>query len=88
MEDIIKFYQFNSLPHRIYYQQQYRYVELFKDLLKKIDEWNYWKTLIIISYTKIILTDYGYDYAQRIATDFLQELISNIEKVFNKGLEN
>ena len=41
-----------------------------------------------ISYTKIILSDLSYQYAQKYATDFLQELISNIEKVFNKGMEN
>ena len=88
VNDVIHFYQFNSLPGTIYYQYQYRYIELFEDLLKKIDEWNYWKRIIIISYTKIILSDLLYQYAKKYATDFLQELISNIEKVFNKGMEN
>ena len=86
INDVIHFYQYNSFPQKILYQ--YRYVELFKDLIKKIDEWKYWKRLIIINYTKIILTDYSYEYAQKVATNYLQELINNIEKVFNKGLDN
>ena len=86
LNDIINFNQFNCLLYRLY--GKYRYIDLFQDLVKKINEWNYWKRLIIITYTKIILTDYSYEYAQRNASNFLQELINNIEKVFHKGLEN
>ena len=56
--------------------------------MKKINEWNHWKRLIIITYTRIILTDFSYEYAQKNASNFLQELINNIEQVFNKGLNN
>ena len=85
IDDVIYFYQNNSIPKKLCYQ--YRYVELFKDLLKKIDKWNHWKRVIIINYTRIILTDFSYQYAQEVAIDFLQELIKNIEKLFNKGLD-
>ena len=86
INDIINFIQFNSLPYRLY--NKCRYLELFQDLVKKTNEWNYWKRSIIISYTKIILTDFSYEYAQRNESNFLQELINNIEEVFHKGLNN
>ena len=82
----INFVQFNCFPNRLY--GKYKYLELFQDLVKRTNEWNYWKRLIVISYTKIILTDISYEYAQRHASDFLQELISNIEKVFHKGISS
>ena len=86
INDIINFKQFNCLPYRFYGRS--RYLELFQDLVKRTDEWNYWKRVIIITYTKIILTDFSYEYAQKEASNFLQELINNIEEVFNKGLNN
>ena len=86
INDIIYLKQFNCLPYRLY--SKFRYLELFQDLVKRTDEWNYWKRLIIISYTKIILTDFSYEYAQKNASNFLQELINNIEEVFQKGLKN
>ena len=86
INDIIKFNQFKSLPYRLY--GSYRYLEFFQDLVKRINEWNYWQRLIIITYTKILLTNFSYEYAQTQAPDFLQELISNVEKIFHKGLEN
>ena len=85
IDDVIYFHRYHSFPKKLHFQ--YRYIELFKDLLKKIDEWNYWKRLVIINYTKIILTDYSYHYAQKVASNFLQDLVNNIEKVFNKGLD-
>ena len=86
IDTVIRFYRYNYFPQRLRYQ--YKYVELFKELIKKIDEWNYWKRLIIINYTKMILTDCSYQYAQEVAQEFLQTLIKNIEKVFDKGIEN
>ena len=86
IDAIRNFYNYNYFPQRL--KNQCRYIELFKDLIKKIGEWNYWKRLIIINYTKIILTDFSYQYAQQVAQEFLRELIINIEKVFDKGIEN
>ena len=86
INDIIQFVQFNCLPSRLY--NKCRFLGLFQDLTKKTNEWNYWKRLIIITYAKIILTDYSYEYAQRNASDFLQKLIKNIEQIFDKGLNN
>ena len=85
VNDVIKFLVNNYIPEKLCYQ--YRYIELFKDLIKKIDEWNHWKKIIIINYAKIILTSYNYQYADEVANNILQELIKNIEKLFNKGLD-
>ena len=86
IDAIRNFYNYNYFPQRL--KNQCRYIELFKDLIKRIAKWNYWKRLIIINYTKIILTDFSYQYAQQVAQEFLRELIINIEKVFDKGIEN
>ena len=86
INDVTHFYRFNSFPQKI--QKQYRYIELFKDLIKKMDEWAYWKRVAVISFTKIVLTDFSYEYAQKVAPTDLQNLVNNIEKVFNKGLNN
>ena len=86
INDVIHYYQYNLFPQKILFQ--YRYIELFKDLIKRIDEWKYWKRLIIINYAKIILTNYNYEYAQNVASKYLHELVENIEKLFNKGLDN
>ena len=86
MNDIINFKQFNYTPNRFYNSIQY--LELFKDLIKRTDEWNYWKRIVIITFPKIILTDSGYENAQINAQGFLQELIKNIDQIFDKGLNN
>ena len=86
LNDIIKLVQFNSQPQRLY--GNFKYLEVFNNLVKRTNEWNYWKRLIIVSFTKILLTDYSYDYAQRNASDFLQELITNVKQLFHKGIEN
>ena len=86
LNDIIKLVQFNSQPQRLY--GNFKYLEVFNNLVKRTNEWNYWKRLIIVSFTKTLLTDYSYDYAQRNASDFLQELITNVKQLFHKGIEN
>ena len=86
LNDIISFNQFNCLPHKL--RNKYKYIELFHDLVKKTTEWNYWKRLIIISFAKITLSSFSYEYAMKNSPNFLQELINNIEKVFHKGLSN
>ena len=84
LNDIIKVVQFKCAPPRL----NYNYREIFNDLVKRTNEWNYWKRLIIVAFTKILLTEFSYDYAQRNASDFLQELINNVEQLFHKGMEN
>ena len=86
INDVINYKQFNCIPYRFYGHN--RYLELFSDIVKKTDEWNYWKRLIIITYTKIILTDFSYEHAQKEKPEFLHELISNLEKIFNKGIND
>ena len=69
MNDIINFNRFNCLPYKLC--GKYKYLELFQDLSKRINEWNYWKRIIVITFTKILLTTFSYEYAQRNALNFL-----------------
>ena len=86
INDVAHFYHFNSFPQKI--QKHYRYVELFKDLVKKIDEWAYWKRHAVISFSKIVLSEFSYEYALKVAPNDLQNLVNSVEKFFDKGLNN
>ena len=61
-------------------------LELFKELVRKTDEWNYWKRLIIINFTKILITEQKYKQAEIHEINYLQTLIGYVEQIFNKGM--
>lgn len=86
MNDIIKFNQLNCSPYRLY--GKWKYLELFHDLRKKMNEWNYWKREIVVTFTKILITDIDYQNAQENTSSYLQELIANVQKIFDKGIED
>ena len=44
INDIITFNQLNFLPRRLH--NKYKFIELFKDLVKKTNEWEYWKRVV------------------------------------------
>ena len=75
--------RFNCLPYRIYDKD--KFIEIFQELVQKINKWNYWKKMIINTYAKIILKDY--EYVQKNSPYYLKELITNIKQIFHNGLE-
>lgn len=53
-----------------------------------MNEWNYWKREIVVTFTKILITDIDYQNAQENTSSYLQELIANVQKIFDKGIED
>ena len=86
IKDVINFNQFKFLPRRLY--NKHKLIESFHDLIKKTNEWEYWKKIIVVTYTKIVVTELSFEQAKISAPRYLQELIENVDKIFNKALEN
>lgn len=63
-------------------------LEVFLDLNKKLNEWLYWKRRLIVTFVEIILTTKSYHLAKRHSQDYLMQLISYIEQLFDKGLNS
>ena len=85
IDDVSKFNQLNISPSRLY--GKWTYLELFHDLRKKMNEWNYWKRTIAVAFAKIVISDFNYIRAQENISKYLQDFVDNIEKVFNSALE-
>lgn len=88
LEDVIKYVQFNAVPAIFFDRLKLKYFELFVDLVKKTNEWNYWIRIIVVTYAKITLTKETYENAERNESDFLRNLISNIQEIFFRGVNN
>ena len=84
INDIIKYKQSNFIPSKFF--NQYKYLELFIDLIKKMDEWEFWKRQVIINFTKIVITPNGYKFAEKYQVDYLRSLLYYIEQLFNKEI--
>ena len=84
MDDIIKYKENLFIPKK--FMTNLKFMELFTDLIKKIDEWNFWKRQVIISYAKILITLESYNFAQKHQVDYLRNLLSYIEQLFDKGI--
>ena len=50
-------------------------IEVFLDLNKKLDDWIFWRKIIIHSFTKILLTPECYISAQKHSPDYFKQLI-------------
>ena len=52
-----------------------------------MNEWNYWKKIIIIQFIKINIGKAAYKAAEENSIDGLTELIRNTEKLWDKGIQ-
>ena len=65
-----------------------KYLELFIDLSKKIEEWDFWRRQVIVNFVKIILGRDTYQSSQENDLANLQKLIENVEQLFFKGINS
>ena len=65
-----------------------KYLELFIDLSKKINEWDFWRRQVIINFVKIFLGKDVYNSACQSDMKYLQKFISNVEEYFFCGLND
>ena len=61
--------------------------ELFKEFVNRVNEWNYWKKIIITEFMKINIGHQVYQAAQKNSINGLLELMQNTEKLFDKGIQ-
>ena len=60
---------------------------LFIDFVNRVNEWNYWKKIIIVQFIKINIGEQQYKAATRNSPEKLTQLFDNIEKLWNKGIQ-
>ena len=61
--------------------------DLFKEFVNRVNEWNYWKKVIIVQFIKINIGEFSYKSAQENSIDKLTELMQNTEKLWDKGIQ-
>ena len=61
--------------------------DLFKEFVNRVNEWNYWKKVIIVQFLKINIGEEVYKLAQNNSINGLVELMQNTEKLFDKGIQ-
>ena len=84
IDDIIQYKQTNLVPKKI--SGCVKTIEVFYDLVKRTDEWNYWKRLIVINFTKITISLYTYKNAEKNEPEYLKKLIGYVEEIFNRAM--
>ena len=75
----------NSLKSKI--RRNNKIQTLFIEFVNRVNEWNYWKKIIIIQFIKINIGEKSWKKAEETETDRLNELIKNTEKIWNRGIQ-
>ena len=60
---------------------------LFLEFVNRVNEWNYWKKVILTQFIKINIGEQAYEAAQKNSINGLVELLKNTEKLWDKGLQ-
>ena len=61
--------------------------DLFKEFVNRVNEWKYWKKIIIKEFLKINIGEEAFKLAQQNSINALVELLQNTEKLFDKGIQ-
>lgn len=85
VDEIIKFKQTSRQPKELFNKQKASIV--FRDLVKRTDEWNYWKNVLIQSFLKIILGT-TYQNALKHDLDFLYKITQNADQIFTLAMNS
>ena len=60
---------------------------LFIDFVNRVNEWNYWKKIILIQFIKINIGQEQYEAAQEQSPEKLAELFNNTERLWDRGIQ-
>ena len=60
--------------------------QLFKEFVNKVNEWNYWKKIIIIQFIRINIGEEAFQSAQKNSIQGLCRLVQTTEKVWDRGV--
>ena len=61
--------------------------QLFREFVNRVNEWNYWKKIILIQFIKINIGEEAYKAAEENSLDGLADLIQNTEKLWDRGIQ-
>ena len=61
--------------------------DLFKEFVNRVNEWNYWKKVIIVEFIKINIGEEAYESSKRTSLDGLTKLLHNTEILWDRGLQ-
>ena len=61
--------------------------DLFKEFVNRVNEWNYWKKIILVQFIKTNIGEEAYEAAQKNSISGLIELMKNTEKLWDKGIQ-
>ena len=75
----------NNLKSKI--RRNRKIQNLFVEFVNRVNEWNYWKKIIIIQFIKINIGEAAYKAAEESSIDGLAELIRNTEKLWDRGIQ-
>ena len=62
--------------------------DFFKEFVGRVNEWNYWKKVIITQFIKINLGNAAFESAQQNNLSGLTNLIKNTEDLWERGIDN
>ena len=60
--------------------------DLFKELVNRVNEWNYLKKVIITQFIRISIGDASFQAAKQNNLEGLSQLLKNTEEVWDKGI--
>ena len=75
----------NNIRSKVKRNKQIEY--LFKEFVGRVNEWNYWKKVILTQFIKINIGEEAFERAQRHSLQGLVELLINTEKLWDKGIQ-
>ena len=61
--------------------------DLFKQFVNRVNEWNYWKKVIIVEFIKINLGEEAYKKSKEDSLDGLAKLLQNTEILWDRGIQ-
>ena len=61
--------------------------DLFKEFVNRVNEWNYWKKVIIVEFIKINIGEEAYEKARQDSLDELTKLLHNTEILWDRGIQ-
>ena len=61
--------------------------DLFKEFVNRVNEWNYWKKVIIVEFIKINIGEAAYEKARTDSLEGLAKLLQNTEILWDRGIQ-
>ena len=60
--------------------------DLFKELVGRVNEWNYWKKVIVTSFIRINIGEASFKVSQQNNLSGLVQLLKNTEAIWDRGI--